>query len=123
MHRERMRKTGSYDLPARPTANERFWAKVAPAGALDCWEWIGGKADGYGRFSGDERGPMAAHRWSYEQLVGPIPAGLALDHLCRNAGCVNPYHLDPVTTAENSRRVTQPRVHCACCSRRGELLN
>jgi hypothetical protein len=44
------------------------------------------------------------HRWVYEQLVGPIPAGLVLDHLCRNPACVRPMHLEPVTQQENILR-------------------
>jgi hypothetical protein len=45
-----------------------------------------------------------AHRYAYELLVGPIASGLVLDHLCRNPGCVNPKHLEPVTDRENTRR-------------------
>lgn len=45
-----------------------------------------------------------AHRVVYESLVGPIPAGLELDHTCRVRRCVNPDHLEPVTHAENQRR-------------------
>lgn len=69
-----------------------------------CWEWCGSKLQcGYGEFwNGDRK--MLAHRWSYEQFVGPIPADLELDHLCRNRGCVSPYHLEPVTRSENALR-------------------
>lgn len=45
-----------------------------------------------------------AHRISYEHFTGPIPAGLHLDHLCRNRACVNPEHCEPVTCRENVRR-------------------
>jgi hypothetical protein len=45
-----------------------------------------------------------AHRAAYEQAKGPIPAGMHLDHVCRNRSCINPDHLEPVTSAENTRR-------------------
>lgn len=54
---------------------------------------------GYGFIDG-----VGAHRFMYELLVGPIPDGMELDHLCRNPPCVNPVHLEPVTPQENQRR-------------------
>jgi hypothetical protein len=104
-----------------------------------CWQWIGTvNGEGYGSFTvytpgrkGEHRTTHAAHRLVYTELVGPIPGGLTLDHLCHNldAGCsggkqcghrrcVNPDHLEPVAfevnvsrglgpTAENARR-----THC-----------
>lgn len=73
-----------------------------------CWEWIGARSDtGYGNVMVSTRPRKAAlaHRAVYEWLVGPIPSGLQLDHLCRNRWCVRPDHLEPVTAAENARRV------------------
>ncbi len=58
---------------------------------------------GYGQMN-FQRTTRKAHRVAYECMVGPIPPGLVIDHLCRNPRCVNPEHLEPVTHAENIRR-------------------
>jgi hypothetical protein len=69
-----------------------------------CWEWLGGlNHKGYGRLTYNYKG-YAAHRFVYELLVGAIPEGLTLDHLCRNKRCVNPAHLEPVTIGVNVMR-------------------
>ena len=65
-----------------------------------------------------------AHRFSYETLVGPIPEGKILDHLCRVRMCVNPDHLDVVTHGENLRRgfgTTGLRARQTHCIRGHEL--
>lgn len=49
-----------------------------------------------------------AHRIFYARLVGPVPEGLQLDHLCRNRWCVNPEHLEPVTLRTNVLRGISP---------------
>lgn len=69
-----------------------------------CWEWTGGKTHGnYGVVCVDRR-TQRAHRITYQLLVGRIPTGMQLDHLCRNHPCVNPSHLEPVVCRENIRR-------------------
>lgn len=90
----------------------RFWQKVVVVDS-GCWEWQAYKVTGYGSFNYGRR-PKLAHRLAYEWLVGPIPAGLQIDHLCRNRACVNPHHLEPVTQRENTLRGLRGRLitHC-----------
>lgn len=71
----------------------------------ECWPWLAGHTKaGYGTVHVGHQTTTTAHRAVYELLVGPIPDGLVLDHLCRNPGCVNPAHLEPVTYATNTER-------------------
>ena len=82
---------------------QRFWSHVDRQ-PLRCWLWTASlKDNGYGQVmvDGHNRYP---HRVAWELLVGPIPAGTELDHLCRVRHCVNPRHLQPVTHTVNVRR-------------------
>jgi len=80
----------------------RFWSKVEKTDY--CWNWRGHKnAYGYGDFKINEK-HLQAHRFSYELIKGKIPEGLQLDHLCRNRSCVNPDHLEAVTSKVNLLR-------------------
>ena len=86
-----------------------------------CWEYIGWHdKDGYAKIAlGPKRaGSTGVHRATYELFREPIGAGLEPDHLCRNRGCVNPWHMELVTTRENVLRSNCPaainarRTHC-----------
>lgn len=114
-HYRQWLKAASPEERRRPTEQERFWSYVDKAGPLPkwapflgpCWIWTGCRhASGYGMLNvGGRKGRLVrAHRYSYELLVGPIPDGLQLDHLCRVPACVNPDHLEPVTNRENTMR-------------------
>jgi hypothetical protein len=82
--------------------DERFWAKVAKSDG--CWLWTAGKdGKGYGAAYVNLR-QVRAHRLAYELVVGPIPGGMTIDHLCRNRACVNPAHMEVVTRGENTAR-------------------
>lgn len=98
-----------------------FWSKVKANATSGCWEWTANtNRGGYGHFINDRcqevAGSVLAHRISWSFLRGPIPSGLQIDHLCRNTGCVNPAHLEPVTAWENARRGVGPNrpeaPHC-----------
>ncbi|KKN75628.1 hypothetical protein LCGC14_0378660 [marine sediment metagenome] len=106
---------------------ERFWAKVDKNGPLwngtPCWLWLAAKYSlGYGRFKVNARlEAVRAHRWAYEQLVGPIPEGLEIDHLCRNPPCVKPAHLEAVTHSTNVKRGLRGQLQTHC--NRGHEFN
>jgi hypothetical protein len=89
-----------------------------------CWIFTGCRIrGGYGMvrtgsvLDGSARSKLA-HRVVYEAIVGPIPEGLELDHLCRNPACVNPAHLEPVDHRTNVLRGFSPsaiharKTHC-----------
>ena len=85
-----------------------------------CWLWrrsIG--AGGYGvTYDPAKKKAVKAHRYSYEMVRGPIPAGMTIDHLCRVRACVNPDHLEAVTAKVNILRGVGPsarqarQTHC-----------
>jgi hypothetical protein len=119
---------------------EVFWSLVDKAGTVPthrpdlgpCWSWLGeiNRTTGYAMvrlFSGD-RG-TGAHRVAYELQVGPIAAGMTLDHLCHgpecllgrmcpHRSCVNPGHVEQVTRGANVLRGNGPpainaaKTHC-----------
>jgi hypothetical protein len=101
---------------------ERFMSHAEVDPDTDCWMWTGALRDGrYGAFSPEgRRGSLAmAHRWIYEQMVGPIPEGQQLDHfVCARTSCVNPDHVRPTSARENTVRSTGPaainlaKTHC-----------
>lgn len=94
---------------------DRFWSKVDRRGDDECWPWLSSSTYGYGRFWLVDKRVMA-HRIAYELLVGEIPDGLVIDHLCRNRGCINPRHMEPVTVRENTLRGVGITAACAARS-------
>lgn len=102
--------------PQRPD-EERFWSKVDASGV--CWEWTGSlHPRGYGYFTAKGKKGWRVHRYAWTNLVGPIPEGMTLDHLCRNKRCVNPDHMEITTPAENNLRggsmsaLNARKTHC-----------
>ena len=94
---------------------DRFWAKADKSG--ECWLWTASRTKkGYGQFKAEHM--VYAHRFAYELLVGPIPDGLTIDHLCRVRHCVNPDHMEPVSNRVNVLRgdavsaLNVQKTHC-----------
>lgn len=105
---------------------DAFWKRIDRSDPDGCWLWIGRtKPDGYvqRRWFGKK---VYIHRTAYELEVGAIPDGLVLDHLCRVRHCVNPAHLEPVTTRENIRRgvsVVAQQMSATHCKRGHALVD
>lgn len=100
---ERPAKDPSGRGPTPQNIAERFFRFVDADGP--CWLWTGGlNPKGYGTFYIRRGSKSKAHRVSWKLLVGEIPSGTELDHLCRVRNCVNPDHLEPVIHVENLRR-------------------
>jgi len=96
----------------------RFWHKVIPNEETGCWEWCAAhNRKGYGHFGWNGRHHMA-HRVSFTVLVGPIPEGKEVHHICVNPPCVRPDHLAAVTHLENMQASSSPimkkakQTHC-----------
>lgn len=100
---------------------DRLRGRVRKTGT--CWIWQGSNDGRYGftyveTINGKEK-KTSAHRAVYQALVGEIPEGLVIDHLCGNKMCVNPEHLEPVTQQENLMRsesnvarINSLKTHC-----------
>ena len=68
-----------------------------------CWTTSGTNNSGYSLiWDGSRR--HTAHKYMYVAMIGSVPDGLELDHLCQNPACWNPYHLDPVPHQVNVSR-------------------
>lgn len=104
---------------------EMFVAKIAIGDPFDCWEWTASRThQGYGRFTVPATGCTTAQRISYALFVGDLEPGLTIDHLCKNTGCVNPWHLEAVPHIVNIRRgdgICQQHARRTHCIRGHEL--
>lgn len=96
-----------------PRIRTKIQLELCPVRGLDgfCWVWTGRRNHGYSSiyFAGRTQ---PTHRVTYELLVGPIPPGLQIDHLCRVRPCINPAHLEPVTARVNMQRAICPDRRC-----------
>lgn len=110
-------------MRSHPTALDRFWSKVDKTPT--CWLWkacvLAGPHGGYGLFHDGTR-VRRVHRFAYEVLIGPIPPGAFILHLCNVKLCVRPDHLKAGTHAENMRQMVESDRQ-ATGARNGALLH
>ena len=100
-------------IPPEDRILRKVFEAYGPVNPDACWIWLGatcGKGEHkYGQImtgsrSDGSRKVRQTHDVMYEALVGPVPEGLELDHLCRVKLCCNPRHLEPVTHLVNNQR-------------------
>lgn len=89
-------------IPKRHGLREFDWSEDG------CWVHHRRGSNGYAYNTTFEGKKANAYRLIYELVIGPIPEGMDLDHLCDNGpgGCVNPFHVVPATRKENALRST-----------------
>lgn len=119
----------------RECATSRFWRYVELEDVIEdgCWRWRGSRNQhGYAQFKADKK-LIRAHRFAYELMVGPIPEGMTIDHMCHDSAecdgglccphrsCVNPAHMEIATRGENARRAMTGTRQWYC--KRGHLLD
>lgn len=80
------------------TTEERFWKRVVKTET--CWLWMGGKANGYGRFFyGGKATP--AHHFLLPEATEKKSLGLLACHKCDVRNCVRPDHIFWGTYSDN----------------------
>lgn len=87
-----------------PTVLPRHLRRRIQITETGCWIATGSASHGPYQSVSINNCSVLVHRFVYEVLVGPIPAGLTIDHLCRVKWCCNPAHLEPVTIRVNVLR-------------------
>jgi hypothetical protein len=114
----------SADLPDPFAEDPRLRNLISIDPVTGCWNWVGRTdADGYGviSFEGFE---WRAHRYLWVLVHGWLQSEVPVDHVCRNRSCVNALstlHLEPVSTAENNRRIPTHPMNATHCSQGHEF--
>jgi hypothetical protein len=96
--------------PVTLEALPEHFRKLITVDGSGCWIWMM-RSRGLtytptspGQFTFPDGRTVLAYRAIWTETVGPIPDGAVIDHLCERPRCVNPAHLELVTSGMNTRR-------------------
>jgi hypothetical protein len=94
---------------------DSIWDRIDIRHGNECWPWkLSRGSHGYGQMgwgiSGGRNAGTTTHRIAWIATWGPIPAGMVIDHRCRNRPCCNPLHLRLLTNVENAADNGRPRT-------------
>jgi len=96
------------------STKQRFLRHVDMRGSSECWPWKATTSGGYGLFvlnaSKLRRKQTTAHRCAYILFVEEITEEFDIHHRCENKLCVNPSHLQKVTTVEHVTELTPTSI-------------
>lgn len=97
-----------------PRLPDRFWEKIKVDLHTGCWLWTAHiNLKGYAQFFWGKQ--KRAHRVAYEELIREIPEELVCDHICETRHCVNPNHMQIISSQENIRKSPKwegRKTHC-----------
>lgn len=112
-HYQRQRTHGTTEVEGRErnygTPMERVMARKTLDPIRGCWIYDGGVgSNGYPTVNVN-RVTRTVHKFIYTSMVGNVPEGMYLDHICRERKCFNPEHLRVVTTKQNGENLSGER--------------
>lgn len=105
MHRARLARHGSFELPARQSPIDMAMARIEMIPESGCWIWMGALNNkGYSILKGAQfgfHGEQYGHRVMFLAYGNKLSGEQVLCHVCDTPCCINPAHLFAGTHMDN----------------------